>query len=171
MNRALTVFRAFFKSTYEYVKFKRTYRVLTGRTLPHNYFRGEEIYTLAVLGSNHQPCSFDDKPSTIEVDLMCESVSIYWSGKKRHRLGKPAVVCINDDTSFWFQWWENGKKGRYEGFDLSELPDDEAEAKLLQAEEFVGEIRELIRLAEELASWKSTRVGSSKFGSEIAEAA
>ena len=143
MDRPTTIFRAFFKSTYEYVKFKRTYRVLTGRTLPHYYTKGEETYTLVVLDGWHKTCIFDDKPSIIVVDFMCMDVMIKWQGKEKHRIGKPTHVFINSNSTFYFQWWENGKKSRSESFDPSWLTEEEAEAKILQAEEFVGEIREV----------------------------
>jgi len=169
MDRPTTIFRAFFKSTYEYVKFKRTYRVLTGRTLPHNYFKGEETYTLVVLDKWHKTCSFDDKPSIIVVDFMCMDVMILWKGKEKHRLGKPAQVCINSDSGFWFQWWENGKKGRYEYFDPSWLTEEEAEAKILQAEEFVGEIRELLRLVATLGLRISSLSSPKRFLSKTIE--
>lgn len=169
MDRATTIFRAFFKSTYEYVKFKRTYRVLTGRTLPHNYFKDEATYTLVVLDRYHQTCSFDDKPSVIVVDLMSADVMILWQGKEKDRIGKPALVCINSDSGFYFQWWKDGKKRRHKYFDPSWLTEEEAEAKLLQAEKYVGEIRELLRLVAKLGLRISSLSSPKRFLSKTIE--
>jgi len=76
MNKAVALFRSFFKSNAEYREFARRHTVLTGRKLP--YGRGSDLFSVVVIDGKHQPCSFDDKPSVVEVDRSQVSCRKKW---------------------------------------------------------------------------------------------
>ena len=136
MNKAETLFRSFFASKAEYRNFSIEHTVLTGRRLP--YGKGSDLFSVVVIDNNHQPCSFDDKPSVVEVDFEWMDATIVWHGKGKHRLGKPAFVNLDSDSFFVLEWWEKDKRIRREAGDFDDLPKDKVDAKLRQIRELIA---------------------------------
>ena len=136
MNKAEALFRSFFNSKAEYRKFSIAHTVLTGRRLP--YGKGSDLLSVVVIDNNHQPCSFDDKPSVVEVDFEWMDAKIYWHRNGKHRLGKPAFVNLDSDSFFTLEWWENNKQTKREASNFIDVPKDEADAKLRQIRELIA---------------------------------
>ena len=113
MSKAERLFQSFFGAPTEYDAFRLAHQVEV--TEPYT-----DIYKCAVFDEHDKLCSFDDKPTNVQIDDQFGETKICWQPNDvLHRVGKPAFVSIgHEDKKVRLEWHEHGKELRSEVLEL-----------------------------------------------------
>jgi hypothetical protein len=108
MNTSEELLLSFFPGRGEYAAFRAAHDVVATQC----GWDDDLIYRCEVRQSTAEVYVFDDKPSIVQVDNWANETEIVWANSdKRHRLDKPAYLCIRADRSdMLLKWYEHGEE-------------------------------------------------------------
>ena len=109
MSKAEELLQSFFDAPAAYDAFRQAHQIEVSE--PYT-----DIFKCAVFDEHDKLCSFDDKPTSIQVDDQFGETKILWQPNDvLDRSGKPAFVSIgHEDKKVRLEWHEHGKELRSE---------------------------------------------------------